>query len=64
MTEDEYIDFGIQQLEQAMVTSKWTPPPWPLSSSNRYRAGQAGFLPVPPRFLRAHSRSCVISTAS
>jgi 4-aminobutyrate aminotransferase/(S)-3-amino-2-methylpropionate transaminase len=56
MTEDEYIDFGIQQLEQAMVTQ--VEPTAVAAVIIEPVQGEAGFLPVPPRFLQRIRELC------
>jgi 4-aminobutyrate aminotransferase/(S)-3-amino-2-methylpropionate transaminase len=49
MSEDEYVAFGIQQLEQAMVTQ--VDPAAVAAIIIEPVQGEAGFLPVPARFL-------------
>jgi 4-aminobutyrate aminotransferase/(S)-3-amino-2-methylpropionate transaminase len=56
MTEDEYVGFGIQQLEQAMVTQ--VEPSAVAAIIIEPVQGEAGFLPVPPRFLRRIRELC------
>jgi len=56
MTEDEYVDFGIQQLEQAMVTQ--VEPSAVAAILIEPVQGEAGFLPVPPRFLQRIRELC------
>jgi 4-aminobutyrate aminotransferase / (S)-3-amino-2-methylpropionate transaminase / 5-aminovalerate transaminase len=56
MTEDEYVDFGIQQLEQAMVTQ--VDPSAVAAILIEPVQGEAGFLPVPPRFLQRIRELC------
>ena len=56
MTEDEYVDFGIQQLEQAMVTQ--VEPSAVAAILIEPVQGEAGFLPVPPRFLARIRELC------
>jgi 4-aminobutyrate aminotransferase/(S)-3-amino-2-methylpropionate transaminase len=56
MTEDEYVDFGIQQLEQAMVTQ--VDPSAVAAIIIEPVQGEAGFLPVPPRFLQRIRELC------
>jgi 4-aminobutyrate aminotransferase/(S)-3-amino-2-methylpropionate transaminase len=56
MTEDEYVDFGIQQLEQAMVTQ--VEPAAVAAILIEPVQGEAGFLPVPPRFLERIRELC------
>jgi len=56
MSEDEYVDFGIQQLEQAMVTQ--VEPSAVAAIIIEPVQGEAGFLPVPPRFLQRIRELC------
>jgi 4-aminobutyrate aminotransferase / (S)-3-amino-2-methylpropionate transaminase / 5-aminovalerate transaminase len=56
MTEDEYVDFGIQQLEQAMVTQ--VDPSAVAAVLIEPVQGEAGFLPVPARFLQRIRELC------
>jgi len=49
MTPDEYVDFGIQQLENAMIAQ--VDPSAVAAILIEPVQGEAGFLPVPPRFL-------------
>jgi 4-aminobutyrate aminotransferase/(S)-3-amino-2-methylpropionate transaminase len=56
MSEDEYVDFGIQQLEQAMVTQ--VEPSAVAAIIIEPVQGEAGFLPVPPRFLQRLRELC------
>ena len=56
MTEDEYVDFGIQQLEQAMVTQ--VDPSAVAAIIIEPVQGEAGFLPVPRRFLARIRELC------
>jgi 4-aminobutyrate aminotransferase / (S)-3-amino-2-methylpropionate transaminase / 5-aminovalerate transaminase len=56
MTEDEYVDFGIRQLEQAMVTQ--VEPSAVAAIIIEPVQGEAGFLPVPPRFLQRIRELC------
>jgi 4-aminobutyrate aminotransferase/(S)-3-amino-2-methylpropionate transaminase len=56
MTEDEYLDFGIHQLEQAMVTQ--VEPSAVAAIIIEPVQGEAGFLPVPARFLRRIRELC------
>jgi len=56
MTPDEYVDFGIQQLEQAMVTQ--VDPSAVAAIIIEPVQGEAGFLPVPPRFLQRIRELC------
>ena len=50
MTEDEYLDFGIRQLEHALVAQ--VDPSAVAAMIVEPVQGEAGFIPVPPRFLR------------
>ena len=50
MTADEYVDFGIQQLEHAFIAQ--VDPSAVAAILIEPVQGEAGFLPVPPRFLR------------
>jgi 4-aminobutyrate aminotransferase / (S)-3-amino-2-methylpropionate transaminase / 5-aminovalerate transaminase len=56
MTEDEYITFGIQQLDQAMVTQ--VDPSAVAAIIIEPVQGEAGFLPVPARFLERIRELC------
>jgi 4-aminobutyrate aminotransferase/(S)-3-amino-2-methylpropionate transaminase len=56
MSEDEYVDFGIQQLEQAMVTQ--VEPSAVAAIIIEPVQGEAGFLPVAPRFLQRIRELC------
>jgi 4-aminobutyrate aminotransferase/(S)-3-amino-2-methylpropionate transaminase len=56
MREDEYVGFGIQQLEQAMVTQ--VDPTAVAAIIIEPVQGEAGFLPVPPRFLQRIRELC------
>ena len=56
MTEDEYVAFGIQQLEQAMVTQ--VDPSAVAAIIIEPVQGEAGFLPVPARFLERIRELC------
>jgi 4-aminobutyrate aminotransferase/(S)-3-amino-2-methylpropionate transaminase len=56
MSEDEYVSFGIQQLEQAMVTQ--VEPTAVAAIIIEPVQGEAGFLPVPPRFLERIRELC------
>ncbi len=49
MTEDQYVDFGIRQLEQAFVAQ--VDPSACAAVIIEPVQGEAGFIPVPPRFL-------------
>jgi 4-aminobutyrate aminotransferase/(S)-3-amino-2-methylpropionate transaminase len=50
MTEDEYVDFGIAQLENALVSQ--VDPSAVAAVIIEPVQGEAGFLPVPPRFMQ------------
>jgi 4-aminobutyrate aminotransferase / (S)-3-amino-2-methylpropionate transaminase / 5-aminovalerate transaminase len=50
MTADEYVDFGIRQLENAMIAQ--VDPSAVAAFIIEPVQGEAGFLPVPPRFLQ------------
>lgn len=56
MTPDEYVDFGIQQLEHALVAQ--VDPSAVAAIIIEPVQGEAGFLPVPPRFLRRIRELC------
>jgi 4-aminobutyrate aminotransferase / (S)-3-amino-2-methylpropionate transaminase / 5-aminovalerate transaminase len=56
MTQDEYVDFGIQQLEQAMVMQ--VDPSAVAAIIIEPVQGEAGFLPVPPQFLQRIRELC------
>jgi len=56
MTEDEYIDFGIRQLEHALVAQ--VDPSAVAAMIVEPVQGEAGFIPVPPRFLRRIRELC------
>jgi 4-aminobutyrate aminotransferase / (S)-3-amino-2-methylpropionate transaminase / 5-aminovalerate transaminase len=56
MTQDEYVAFGIQQLEQAMVTQ--VEPSAVAAIIVEPVQGEAGFLPVPARFLQRIRELC------
>ena len=49
MTEEQYVDFGIRQLEQALVAQ--VEPSAIAAIIVEPVQGEAGFIPVPPRFL-------------
>ncbi|MBP7778662.1 MAG: aminotransferase class III-fold pyridoxal phosphate-dependent enzyme [Acidobacteria bacterium] len=49
MTEEQYVDFGIRQLEQALVAQ--VEPSAVAAVIIEPVQGEAGFIPVPPRFL-------------
>jgi 4-aminobutyrate aminotransferase/(S)-3-amino-2-methylpropionate transaminase len=56
MTEDQYIDFGIRQLETALVTQ--VDPKAVAAMIIEPVQGEAGFIPVPPRFLTRIRELC------
>jgi len=56
MTEDQYLDFSTQQLEQAFVTQ--VEPSAVAAIIIEPVQGEAGFLPVPPRFLQRIRELC------
>lgn len=56
MTEDEYVDFGIRQLETAMVTQ--VEPSAVAAMIIEPVQGEAGFIPIPSRFLRRIRELC------
>jgi 4-aminobutyrate aminotransferase/(S)-3-amino-2-methylpropionate transaminase len=56
MTEDEYLDFGIRQLEHALVAQ--VDPSAVAAMIVEPVQGEAGFIPVPPRFLRRIRELC------
>ena len=56
MTEDQYIDFGIRQLENAFVAQ--VEPSAVAAIIIEPVQGEAGFIPVPPRFLRRIRELC------
>jgi 4-aminobutyrate aminotransferase/(S)-3-amino-2-methylpropionate transaminase len=56
MTEDQYIDFGIRQLETALVTQ--VDPQAVAAMIVEPVQGEAGFIPVPPRFLTRIRELC------
>jgi 4-aminobutyrate aminotransferase / (S)-3-amino-2-methylpropionate transaminase / 5-aminovalerate transaminase len=56
MTPEEYVDFGIQQLEHALVAQ--VDPSAVAAIIIEPVQGEAGFLPVPPRFLRRIRELC------
>jgi 4-aminobutyrate aminotransferase/(S)-3-amino-2-methylpropionate transaminase len=56
MTEEEYLDFGIRQLEQALVTQ--VEPSAVAAIIIEPVQGEAGFLPVPARFLQRIRELC------
>lgn len=56
MTPDQYVDFGIRQLEQAFVAQ--VDPSACAAVIIETVQGEAGFLPVPPRFLQRIRELC------
>jgi 4-aminobutyrate aminotransferase/(S)-3-amino-2-methylpropionate transaminase len=56
MTEDEYVDFAIQQLDLAMVAQ--VDPSAVAAFLIEPVQGEAGFIPVPPRFLQRIRQLC------
>jgi 4-aminobutyrate aminotransferase/(S)-3-amino-2-methylpropionate transaminase len=56
MTEQQYVDFGIRQLEQAFVAQ--VDPSAVAAVIIEPVQGEAGFIPVPPRFLRRIRELC------
>ena len=56
MTEDEYVDFGIRQLEHAFVAQ--VDPSAVAAVIIETVQGEAGFVPVPPRFLKRIRELC------
>src|SRR5262245_52344249 len=56
MTEDDYIDFGIRQLEHALVAQ--VDPSAVAAMIIEPVQGEAGFIPVPPRFLSRIRELC------
>lgn len=56
MTADQYIDFGIRQLETALVTQ--VDPKAVAAMIIEPVQGEAGFIPVPPRFLTRIRELC------
>ncbi|MEZ5293311.1 MAG: aminotransferase class III-fold pyridoxal phosphate-dependent enzyme [Vicinamibacterales bacterium] len=56
MTEDQYVDFGIRQLEQAFVAQ--VDPAACAAVIIEPVQGEAGFVPVPPRFLQRIRELC------
>jgi len=56
MTEDEYVAFGIRQLENAFVAQ--VDPKAVAAVVIEPVQGEAGFVPVPPRFLRRLRELC------
>jgi len=56
MTEEQYVDFGIGQLEHALVAQ--VDPSAVAAMIIEPVQGEAGFIPVPPRFLRRIRELC------
>jgi 4-aminobutyrate aminotransferase / (S)-3-amino-2-methylpropionate transaminase / 5-aminovalerate transaminase len=56
MTDDQYVDFGIQQLEHALVAQ--VDPRAVAAMVIEPVQGEAGFIPVPPRFLKRIRELC------
>src|SRR5262245_1631706 len=56
MTEDEYVDFGIRQLEHALIAQ--VEPSAVAAMIIEPVQGEAGFIPVPPRFLTRVRELC------
>ena len=56
MTEDQYLDFGIDQLEAALVSQ--IDPSAVAAVIIEPVQGEGGFLPVPPRFLKKLREIC------
>jgi 4-aminobutyrate aminotransferase/(S)-3-amino-2-methylpropionate transaminase len=56
MSEDEYVDFGIKQLEHALVAQ--VDPAAVAAMIIEPVQGEAGFIPVPPRFLKRIRELC------
>jgi 4-aminobutyrate aminotransferase/(S)-3-amino-2-methylpropionate transaminase len=56
MSEEEYLDFGVRQLEHALVAQ--VDPSAVAAILIEPVQGEAGFLPVPPRFLRRIRELC------
>ncbi len=56
MTEEQYVDFGIRQLEQALVAQ--VDPSAVAAVIIEPVQGEAGFIPVPPRFLQRIRELC------
>ncbi len=56
MTESQYLDFGIRQLEQALVAQ--VDPSAVAAVIIEPVQGEAGFIPVPPRFLQRIRELC------
>ncbi len=56
MTEEQYVDFGIRQLENALVSQ--VDPKAVAAMIIEPVQGEAGFVPVPPKFLRRIRELC------
>jgi len=56
MTEDQYVDFGIRQLEHALIAQ--VDPLAVAAMIIEPIQGEAGFIPVPPRFLQRIRELC------
>ena len=56
MSEEQYLDFGIKQLEHALVAQ--VDPAAVAAMIIEPVQGEAGFIPVPPRFLRRIRELC------
>jgi 4-aminobutyrate aminotransferase/(S)-3-amino-2-methylpropionate transaminase len=56
MTEEQYVDFGIRQLEHALIAQ--VDPSAVAAMIIEPVQGEAGFIPVPPRFLRRIRELC------
>jgi 4-aminobutyrate aminotransferase / (S)-3-amino-2-methylpropionate transaminase / 5-aminovalerate transaminase len=56
MTEDQYVDFGVRQLEAAFVAQ--VDPQAVAAVIIEPIQGEAGFIPVPPRFLKRIRELC------
>ena len=56
MTEDQYVDFGIRQLENALVAQ--VDPKAVAAIIIEPVQGEAGFIPIPARFLRRIRKLC------
>src|SRR5919202_1295053 len=56
MTEEQYVDFGIRQLEHAFVAQ--VDPSAVAAMIIEPVQGEAGFIPVPPKFLRRIRELC------
>ena len=56
MTEEQYVDFGIRQLEHALIAQ--VDPSAVAAMIIEPVQGEAGFIPVPPRFLERIRQLC------